>query len=103
MIGIYEDVLGDIFTAIDGPTYSGDAWVQDEFQFGWTHAPGLRNDIVVDSIRDRPLDSYPEDELEQPDWVVMTWGDTSYVNSLDSFGIYAMAQEASKTRLGAGP
>lgn len=86
MIGIYEDVLGDMFTAIDGPTYSGDAWVQDEFQFGWTHAPGLRNDIVVDSIRDRPLDSYPEDELEQPDWVVMTWGDTSYVNSLDSFG-----------------
>ena len=86
MIGVYEDVLGDIFTPIDGPTYGGDPWVQDEFQFGWTLAPGLRNDIVVDSIRDRPLDRYPEDELVRPDWVVMTWGDTSYVNSLDSFG-----------------
>jgi protein-arginine deiminase len=86
MIGVYEDILEGMFTAIDGPTYEGDPWVQDEFQFGWTQAPGLRNDIVVDSIRDRPLDRYPEDELEQPDWVVMTWGDTEYVNSLDSFG-----------------
>ena len=86
MIGVYEQVLGDMFTPIDGPTYDGDPWVQDEFQFGWTHAPGQRNDIVVDSIRDRPLDSYPEDELQQPDWVVMTWGDTGSVNSLDSFG-----------------
>ncbi len=86
MIGVYEDVLGDMFTPIDGPTYGGDPWVQDEFQFGWTLAPGLRNDIVVDSIRDRALDSYPEDELVKPDWAVMTWGDTSYVNSLDSFG-----------------
>ncbi len=86
MLAVFEDVLGDMFTPIDGPTYGGDPWVQDEFQFGLTTAPGLRNDIVVDSIRDRPLDRYPEDELEQPDWVVMTWGDTSSVNSLDSFG-----------------
>ena len=86
MVSVYEDVLGDMFTPIDGPTYSGDPWVQDEFQFGWTTAPGLRNEIVVDSIRDRPLDRYPEDELEQPDWVIMTWGDPNAASSLDYFG-----------------
>ncbi len=86
MVSAYEEVLGEVFTAIDGPSYDGDVWVQDEFQFGWTMAPGLRNDIVVDSIRDRSLDEYPEQELLRPDWVVRTWGDSSQVNSLDSFG-----------------
>jgi len=86
MVGVFEDVLGDRFIPIDGPTYNYDQWIQDEIEFGWTVAGNVANQVVVDSIRDRPLDSFPEDELLAPDVVIRTWGDPAQANSLDYFG-----------------
>ncbi|MBN94438.1 MAG: hypothetical protein CL928_10250 [Deltaproteobacteria bacterium] len=86
MVGVYAEVLGDRFIPIDGPTYNYDQWIQDEIEFGWTVGGDAANQIVVDSIRDRPLDAYPEDELLAPDVVIGTWGEPELANSLDYFG-----------------
>jgi protein-arginine deiminase len=45
----------------------------------------LRTDVVIDSIRNRGLDTFPERELEGPDVTVMTWG-SGAATSQDSFG-----------------
>ncbi len=84
----YEAILDDQFTAVPGPSYGGDPWIQDEFEFAWLQAAEQRVDVVIDSIRDRGIDSYAEDELEGPNVVVRTWGDPNpqTVNSLDYFG-----------------
>ena len=86
MIEVFEDVLGGSFSAIDGPLYSYDQWIQDEIELGWTTANGVENQWVVDSIRDRPLDAFPEVELLAPDVVIKTWGEPDSATSLDYFG-----------------
>lgn len=86
MVETYADVMGDLFTAVPDHEYGGDVWIQDEIQIGWMNAPGIRTDLTIDSIRNRGLDDFPEDYLEGPDSAIGTWGNTSLVNSLDSFG-----------------
>ncbi len=92
MVQTYEDVLGDQFTPVPGNQYQGDVWIQDEIQLAWMNAPGTRTDLVIDSIRDRGLDDFPEDEIigdpsgVGPDVVNETWGNPLQANSLDSFG-----------------
>lgn len=84
-IETYTSVLGDRFTPLDDGTYQWDVWVQDELEFGTLTAPDIREDVVVDSIRDRGLDDFPERELEAPDTLVQTWG-RGNATSQDSFG-----------------
>lgn len=86
MVATYEEVLGDRFDAVYGGSYESDVWIQDEFQFGTLSAPGLRNDLVVDSIRDRGLDDWAEDTVEGPDFIVGVWGEGNQAMSMDSFG-----------------
>jgi len=86
MVSTYESVLGDYFEEVYGGSYQSDVWIQDEFQFGTFSAPGLRNDLVVDSIRDRGLDDWAEDTVEGPDFIVGVWGEGSQAMSMDSFG-----------------
>ncbi len=66
-----------------------DVWVQDEFETATVTAPGSRIDVVIDSIRDRGLDPFPERVVSagRPDTAVRTWGNAAdYVSSQDSFG-----------------
>jgi protein-arginine deiminase len=86
MLAEYEEVLGDGFERIPGAPYAGDVWVQDEFQIAFAEAPGQRLDVVLDLIRDRGLDEFPEDELQGPDFALLTWGDPDFVSSLDYGG-----------------
>jgi protein-arginine deiminase len=86
MVTTFESVLDDQFDDVYGGSYASDVWIQDEFQFGTLTAPGLRNDLVVDSIRDRGLDDWAEDTVEGPDFIVGVWGDGSQAMSMDSFG-----------------
>ncbi len=92
MIDTYADVLGDQFTPVPGNQYQGDVWIQDEIQIGWMNSPDARTDLVIDSIRDRGLDDFPEDGIVGsnsgigPDVVNETWGNPQQANSLDSFG-----------------
>ena len=94
MVETFEEVLGDQFTAFDAARYAGDVWIQDEVQFGWYDSPDSRIDLVIDSIRDRGLDDWPEDHFDDtlfddyrggPDAIIGTWG-SGQANSLDSFG-----------------
>ena len=86
MIDTFTDVLGNRFHELSSNAYGGDVWVQDEIEFATSTAPGgHRVDVVIDSIRDRGLDSFLENELEGPDFAVMVWGSGS-ASSQDSFG-----------------
>lgn len=99
MIETFTEVLGDEFTAIPGGPYGFDVWVQDEIQIGFLNSGESRTDLIIDSIRDRGLDNFPEvgivgSELSNngqpltrinPGVVAETWG-TGFPNSLDSFG-----------------
>lgn len=87
MVAAYAEVLGDQFTAVPGPSYGNDVWIQDEIQLATgIGAQGQRVDTVIDSIRDRELDPFAEEELEGPDVTVRTWGEPAQVTSWDSFG-----------------
>jgi hypothetical protein len=87
MVADYAAVLGDQFTAVSGPAYGNDVWIQDEIQLATgIGAQGQRADTVIDSIRDRDLDPFAENELEAPDFNVRTWGEPAQVTSWDSFG-----------------
>jgi len=86
MVTTFESVLGDSFDDVYGGSYGSDVWIQDEFQFGTLTAPGLRNDLVIDSIRDRGLDDWAEDTVEGPDFIVGVWGEGNQATSMDSFG-----------------
>ena len=95
MVETYEDVLGEQFTAFSAQTYFGDVWIQDEVQFGWYGAKDQRIDVVIDSVRDRGLDNWPENNFDAipgdgfvggPDAIIGTWGRPQVANSLDSFG-----------------
>jgi protein-arginine deiminase len=94
MVGTFEDVLDDQFTAFSAARYAGDIWIQDEVQFGWYASDAARIDVVIDSIRDRGLDDWPEVNFDAeagdgfaggPDVIIGTWG-YGQPNSLDSFG-----------------
>lgn len=87
MVDDYEAVLGDQFTAVNGPTYGNDVWIQDEIQPAYgLGAQGQRIDTIIDSIRNRELDPFAEDQLEGPGVTVRTWGNPAQVTSWDSFG-----------------
>jgi hypothetical protein len=86
MVADFEDVLGDKFTAVPGPAYGNDVWIQDEIEFAIAAGPdGQRVDVVIDSIRNRGLDPFAE-TLVEPDFVAQTWGQPLDATTLDSFG-----------------
>ena len=80
-----ENALGDDFTSYRVNQYEWDVWLQDEVEFGTLSSPFHSVDVIVDSIRDRGLDTLPENEWEGPNMVVQTWG-SGMANSQDSFG-----------------
>jgi protein-arginine deiminase len=83
----YEDVLGKNFESINGWPYFMDPWVQDEIEFATSYTPdSIVMDTVIDSIRDRGLDDYPEDRWQGEDFGVIRFSPFAYANSLDSFG-----------------
>lgn len=85
MVEVYDDVLGSRFTAIDGPQFDWDPWIQDEIEFASETTPLHRRDVVIDSIRDRGLDDFAEEELLGEGFDIRVWGE-GMANSLDSFG-----------------
>ena len=86
-IHAYQQHLGSDFTAVSGSTVGNDVWMQDELEFGTSIGDqGQRLDTVVDSIRNRGLDVFPEARLVGPDVIARTWGIPSQVRSEDSFG-----------------
>jgi hypothetical protein len=84
----YQAVLGDDLTPVPGAPYQHDRWIQDEIEYAFSTAPtGLRLDSVIDSIRDRGLNNFPEDYFgEMPGWYIGTWGNPINATSFDSFG-----------------
>jgi protein-arginine deiminase len=87
MIGAYEAALGERFSRVSSGAYGGDVWVQDELEFSTvTGAQDQRMDVVIDSIRDRGLDDFPESELVGPGSIAQTWGNHFNRTSYDSFG-----------------
>ncbi len=87
MLDTFTSVLGNSgFGELNYNAYQGDPWVQDEVEFGtMTASDGHRVDVVLDLIRDRQLDAWPENELEGPDFVKMVWG-SGYGTSQDYGG-----------------
>jgi hypothetical protein len=84
-IDSFEEVFGERFTSLKGNKYGYDVWVQDEVEFATLSAPENVNDLVIDSIRDRGLDDFPEDLFSEPDYVIGVWG-KGWATSQDSFG-----------------
>jgi len=84
MVADLRAVLGDRLHAVDARRYRYDVWIQDEPELGTFTAPGQRMDLVLDSIRDRGLDNFPE-SLVTPGLTVDTWGE-GFASSYDSFG-----------------
>jgi len=92
MVDAYKNKLGNNrFITVDGDTYGGDVWVQDEFEFGYFNAPGVHTDFIFDTLRNgqegpgKGLDNFPEDQYEGPDWIIDWWG-KGRANSLDYGG-----------------
>jgi hypothetical protein len=87
MVADFAAALGERFTAVPGPSYGNDVWIQDEIQLATSlGSQGQRADTVIDSIRDRGLDPFAENTLEGPDVSVRTWGDPAQATTWDSFG-----------------
>lgn len=86
MISTYQQVLGSDFTAVPGPSYGWDVWMQDEFEFATLVGDDQRMDVVIDSIRDRGLDPYAENALVGPGFIADTWGQSFQATTFDSFG-----------------
>lgn len=83
----FEDALGPMFTAARGDDYGEDVWMQDEFEFTRSRLPdGTELDLVIDSIRDRGLNGFVQDELLGPNVGGATWGRGQRPSSQDSFG-----------------
>ena len=83
----YQAALGDDVTPVPGGPYQYDRWIQDEIEFGYSQWPEAnRLDTVIDSIRDRGLDNFPEDTFSDPGWYVGTWGNPLNATTFDSFG-----------------
>ncbi len=74
------------FVKVPPLEHRSDRWIQDELEIGYSSAPGKTLGVVLDSPRDRGLDSYPE-RLIAPDFGWVTRGDDAAErNSLESFG-----------------
>ncbi len=87
MVADYQSALGGQFTAVPGNQYEFDVWIQDELQVATsTGSQGQRIDTVIDSIRDRGLDDFPEEVMLGPGVNIRTWGNPSQVTTWDSFG-----------------
>ncbi|MEM6928964.1 MAG: protein-arginine deiminase family protein, partial [Myxococcota bacterium] len=88
MVRDMDASLGEGLVSDALETYFFDVWVQDEFETATVTSPGSRIDVVIDSIRDRGLDDYPEDVVaaSNEDVAVRTWGQGSMPISQDSFG-----------------
>jgi hypothetical protein len=85
-ISILKSVLGDRFTALSSTRYRSDVWVQDEIEFATSiDENGKRQDIIIDSIRDRGLKPLAAD-IANSQTVVKTWGNRNSVTTFDSFG-----------------
>jgi hypothetical protein len=83
----FEAALGSDVTASPGGSYQQDRWLQDEIEFGYgTDPAGGRLDVVIDSIRDRGLDPFAENNFTMPNWVIGAWGNPINATSFDSFG-----------------
>ncbi|XP_054031626.1 protein-arginine deiminase type-2 [Dryobates pubescens] len=65
----------------------GDRWMQDEVEFGYTHAPHKSFPVVLDSPRDGGLGQFPIKELLGPDFGYVSREPLfEAITSLDSFG-----------------
>jgi hypothetical protein len=85
-INAYQTHLGNRFASVAGSTVGGDVWIQDEIEFATATAPvAVRTNIIIDSIRDRGLDNFP-DQIVQPNMFKQTWGVPGTESSADSFG-----------------
>lgn len=83
----YNASLGSDVTPVAGGPYQNDRWIQDEIEFSYSTSPaGNRLDEVIDSIRDRGLDNFPEDYFSEPNWYIGTWGNPLNATTFDSFG-----------------
>jgi protein-arginine deiminase len=54
-------------------------------EFSALTGKGQRNDLVIDSIRDRGLDDFAENAFAGPDYIIDVWG-KGWATSQDSFG-----------------
>lgn len=88
MVNGYAAALGSDFIPVPGNAVNWDVWMQDEPEFATSTAPGgIRLNTIIDSIRDRGLDSFPEAYFGgEPDWFVGTWGTPNQQSTKDSFG-----------------
>ncbi len=78
--------LGTYFEYVPGNQVGWDVWMQDEIEFATGTLPdGRRMDTVVDSIRDRGLDDYPESHWQGEQFGVARFG-TMRATTYDSFG-----------------
>lgn len=85
-IDAYQAVLGSRFASVAGSTVGSDVWIQDEIEFATATAPAsARTNIIIDSIRDRGLNNFP-DQIVQPNMFKQTWGVPGTETSADSFG-----------------
>jgi hypothetical protein len=86
MINAFSAAFGNRFQAAPGGSYQGDVWIQDELEFGYVKGETAgRQDLIIDSIRDRGLDDFPED-IQDDIFIVDTWGIPSNKTTFDSFG-----------------
>ncbi len=67
-------------------TYGWDVWVQDEMEFAYQQTAEGPMQMVMDLIRNGPLDALPEAEFLGPDFGWLVRGDNAMGNSLDSGG-----------------
>jgi protein-arginine deiminase len=80
------EAAGATFVSVPPQQNRGDRWMQDELEIGYSRGPGKTIGVVLDSPRDRLLDTYPE-RLIAPDFGWVTRGDDGTPrNSLESFG-----------------
>lgn len=86
LVNTYDSLLGERYVAADGFRYDFDVWMQDEIEFVSVHGRDGYTNAVLDSIRDRGLDNFPEDVLVGPGMGKIIKGDPFYATSQDSFG-----------------
>jgi protein-arginine deiminase len=86
LVDAFATVLGSKFSTVSSSQYGGDVWMQDEVELASLSGDGARIDVAIDSIRNRGLDDFPEDELVGPDAISQTWGAGATRTTYDSFG-----------------
>lgn len=87
----FRAALGNQVGVLSASDYRNDIWLQDEIEFGsMTGMNGARINVILDSIRNRGLDAFPEREFttnkgRNKDWVLEVHGQ-GRATSGDSFG-----------------